>query len=120
MCCCRFICHGLTTGETYVFRVRAVNAAGISDSSQESEAIEVKAAIGESLTPTSVVFHFKGYSRHKSQMSKFHFSDSTRHTSPPRLTHSSRHSGARATPTKPEAPPLHFSQEVGSGVVDLL
>ncbi|XP_057192569.1 myomesin-1 isoform X2 [Triplophysa rosa] len=42
----RFICHGLTTGETYVFRVRAVNAAGISDFSQESEAIEVKAAIG--------------------------------------------------------------------------
>ena len=43
----RFICHGLTTGEKYVFRVRAVNAAGISEFSQESEAIEVKAAIGE-------------------------------------------------------------------------
>ncbi|KAB5579521.1 hypothetical protein PHYPO_G00195990 [Pangasianodon hypophthalmus] len=42
----RFVCHGLTTGEKYVFRVRAVNAAGISDFSQESEAIEVKAAIG--------------------------------------------------------------------------
>uniref|UniRef100_A0A8B9HCG7 Myomesin 1b n=1 Tax=Astyanax mexicanus TaxID=7994 RepID=A0A8B9HCG7_ASTMX len=42
----RFICHGLTTGEKYVFRVRAVNAAGISEFSQESEAIEVKAAIG--------------------------------------------------------------------------
>ncbi|XP_066537025.1 myomesin-1 [Hoplias malabaricus] len=42
----RFVCHGLTTGEKYVFRVRAVNAAGISGFSQESEAIEVKAAIG--------------------------------------------------------------------------
>ncbi|XP_016325190.1 myomesin-1 [Sinocyclocheilus anshuiensis] len=41
----RFICHGLTTGESYVFRVRAVNAAGISEFSQESEAITVKAAI---------------------------------------------------------------------------
>uniref|UniRef100_A0A8D3DGW1 Myomesin-1 n=1 Tax=Scophthalmus maximus TaxID=52904 RepID=A0A8D3DGW1_SCOMX len=43
----RFICHGLVTGETYVFRVRAVNAAGLSQFSQESEPVEVKAAIGE-------------------------------------------------------------------------
>uniref|UniRef100_A0A668RCQ5 Myomesin-1 n=1 Tax=Oreochromis aureus TaxID=47969 RepID=A0A668RCQ5_OREAU len=43
----RFICHGLITGEKYVFRVRAVNAAGISQFSQESEAVEVKAAIGD-------------------------------------------------------------------------
>lgn len=42
------MCHGLTTGGKYVFHVRAVNAAGISEFSQESEAIEVKAAIGES------------------------------------------------------------------------
>ncbi|KAF4089395.1 hypothetical protein AMELA_G00066070 [Ameiurus melas] len=42
----RFVCHGLTTGEKYVFHVRAVNAAGISEFSQESEAVEVKAAIG--------------------------------------------------------------------------
>ncbi len=48
MCSCRFICHGLTTDESYVFRVRAVNAAGISEFSQESEAIQVKAAIGKS------------------------------------------------------------------------
>lgn len=50
MCCCficRFICHGLITGEKYVFRVRAVNAAGLSQFSQESEPVEVKAAIGE-------------------------------------------------------------------------
>lgn len=45
--CFRFICHGLLTGENYVFRVRAVNAAGLSEYSQESEAIEVKAAIGK-------------------------------------------------------------------------
>ncbi|XP_062850088.1 myomesin-1 isoform X2 [Trichomycterus rosablanca] len=42
----RFVCHGLKTEEMYVFRVRAVNAAGISEFSQESEAIKVKAAIG--------------------------------------------------------------------------
>ncbi|XP_041103770.1 myomesin-2-like isoform X1 [Polyodon spathula] len=42
----RFFCHGLSTGQTYVFRVSAVNAAGRSEFSQESEAIEVKAAIG--------------------------------------------------------------------------
>lgn len=44
---CRFICHGLVTGEKYVFRVRAVNAAGLSQFSPESEPVEVKAAIGE-------------------------------------------------------------------------
>lgn len=44
---CRFICHGLMTGEKYVFRVRAVNAAGLSQFSPESEPVEVKAAIGE-------------------------------------------------------------------------
>ncbi|KAF6088687.1 myomesin 1 [Phyllostomus discolor] len=42
----RFTCHGLATGQSYVFRVRAVNAAGLSEYSQDSEAIEVKAAIG--------------------------------------------------------------------------
>ncbi|XP_034718470.1 M-protein, striated muscle isoform X3 [Etheostoma cragini] len=42
----RFICHGLITGQKYVFRVRAVNAAGLSQFSPESEAVEVKAAIG--------------------------------------------------------------------------
>ncbi|XP_014884020.1 M-protein, striated muscle isoform X1 [Poecilia latipinna] len=42
----RFICHGLITGEQYVFRVRAVNAAGLSQFSPVSEPVEVKAAIG--------------------------------------------------------------------------
>ncbi|XP_037662274.1 myomesin-1 isoform X2 [Choloepus didactylus] len=47
----RFTCHGLTTGQRYIFRVRAVNAAGLSDYSQDSEAIEVKAAIGGGMSP---------------------------------------------------------------------
>lgn len=47
MVCFRFVCHGLSTGEKYIFRVRAVNAAGLSEFSQESEPIEVKAAIGK-------------------------------------------------------------------------
>ncbi|XP_073763676.1 myomesin-1 isoform X6 [Danio rerio] len=50
----RFICHGLTTGESYVFRVRAVNAAGISEFSQESEAIVVKAAIASPAPPYGI------------------------------------------------------------------
>uniref|UniRef100_A0A7N9AND9 Myomesin-1 n=1 Tax=Mastacembelus armatus TaxID=205130 RepID=A0A7N9AND9_9TELE len=50
----RFICHGLMTGEKYVFRVRAVNAAGISQFSQESEAVEVKAAIASPSPPYGI------------------------------------------------------------------
>uniref|UniRef100_A0A673LCD6 M-protein, striated muscle-like n=1 Tax=Sinocyclocheilus rhinocerous TaxID=307959 RepID=A0A673LCD6_9TELE len=50
----RFICHGLTTDESYVFRVRAVNAAGISEFSQESEAIKVKAAIASPTPPYGI------------------------------------------------------------------
>uniref|UniRef100_A0A8B9FVF1 Myomesin-1 n=1 Tax=Amazona collaria TaxID=241587 RepID=A0A8B9FVF1_9PSIT len=45
----RFICHGLVTGEKYIFRVRAVNAAGLSEFSQDSEPIQVEAAIGGGL-----------------------------------------------------------------------
>uniref|UniRef100_A0A2K5H7P3 Myomesin-1 n=1 Tax=Colobus angolensis palliatus TaxID=336983 RepID=A0A2K5H7P3_COLAP len=47
----RFTCHGLVTGQSYIFRVRAVNAAGLSEYSQDSEAIEVKAAIGGGVSP---------------------------------------------------------------------
>uniref|UniRef100_A0A4W3JPS9 Myomesin-1 n=1 Tax=Callorhinchus milii TaxID=7868 RepID=A0A4W3JPS9_CALMI len=43
----RFICHGLQTGQVYVFKVRAVNAAGLSEFSQDSEPLEVKAALGK-------------------------------------------------------------------------
>ncbi|XP_039379268.1 myomesin-1 isoform X6 [Mauremys reevesii] len=50
----RFICHGLLTGENYIFRVRAVNAAGLSEYSQESEAIEVKAAIAAPSPPYDI------------------------------------------------------------------
>ncbi|XP_003412010.1 myomesin-2 [Loxodonta africana] len=41
----RFIVHGLTTGEQYVFRVKAVNAVGTSENSQESDIIKVQAAL---------------------------------------------------------------------------
>lgn len=45
---CRFVCHGLNTGDNCVFRVKAVNAAGYSTYSNVSETCLVKAAIGES------------------------------------------------------------------------
>uniref|UniRef100_A0A8C3TWR8 Myomesin 1 n=1 Tax=Catharus ustulatus TaxID=91951 RepID=A0A8C3TWR8_CATUS len=51
----RFICHGLSNGEKYIFRVRAVNAAGLSEFSQESEPIEVKAAIAAPSPPYDIV-----------------------------------------------------------------
>ncbi|XP_072264523.1 myomesin-2 isoform X2 [Pyxicephalus adspersus] len=41
----RFVVHGLTFGEKYIFRVKAVNAVGVSENSQESEPITVKAAL---------------------------------------------------------------------------
>uniref|UniRef100_A0A8C0N3A8 Myomesin 2 n=1 Tax=Canis lupus familiaris TaxID=9615 RepID=A0A8C0N3A8_CANLF len=41
----RFVVHGLTTGEQYVFRVKAVNAMGMSENSQESDVIKVQAAL---------------------------------------------------------------------------
>uniref|UniRef100_A0A8C5JH08 Myomesin 2 n=1 Tax=Junco hyemalis TaxID=40217 RepID=A0A8C5JH08_JUNHY len=41
----RFVVHGLETGEQYVFRVKAVNALGLSENSQESEAVTVQAAL---------------------------------------------------------------------------
>ncbi|KAM6218324.1 myomesin-1 isoform 2-T2 [Rhynchocyon petersi] len=50
----RFTCHGLVTGQSYIFRVRAVNAAGLSDYSQDSEAIEVKAAIAVPSPPYDI------------------------------------------------------------------
>lgn len=43
----RFVVHGLTTGETYVFRVQAINELGLSDESQESAPISVRAALSE-------------------------------------------------------------------------
>lgn len=46
----RFVVHGLTTGEQYIFRVKAVNAVGMSENSQESDVIKVQAALSKSLT----------------------------------------------------------------------
>lgn len=43
----RFVVHGLETGEQYIFRVKAVNAVGFSENSQESEAIKVQAALSK-------------------------------------------------------------------------
>lgn len=42
---CRFVVSGLTKGETYVFRVQAINELGLSEESQESAPITVKAAL---------------------------------------------------------------------------
>uniref|UniRef100_UPI00398F812C myomesin-1 isoform X2 n=1 Tax=Pristiophorus japonicus TaxID=55135 RepID=UPI00398F812C len=50
----RFICHGLLTGQLYKFRVRAVNAAGLSEFSHESEALEVKAALASPAPPYGI------------------------------------------------------------------
>uniref|UniRef100_A0A3Q2QMR0 Myomesin 1 n=1 Tax=Fundulus heteroclitus TaxID=8078 RepID=A0A3Q2QMR0_FUNHE len=50
----RFICHGLITGEQYMFRVRAVNAAGLSQFSPISEPVEVKAAIASPAPPYGI------------------------------------------------------------------
>ena len=44
----RFVVHGLTTGEQYIFRVKAVNAVGTSENSQESDVIKVQAALSKS------------------------------------------------------------------------
>lgn len=45
--------HGLTTGEQYMFRVKAVNAVGTSENSQESDVIKVQAALSEYLPPAA-------------------------------------------------------------------
>ncbi|XP_059183327.1 myomesin-1 [Centropristis striata] len=50
----RFICHGLITEEMYVFRVRAVNAAGLSQFSPQSEPVKVKAAIASPTPPYGI------------------------------------------------------------------
>ena len=43
----RFVVHGLIPGETYAFRVQAVNVFGLSEESQESSPIAVEPALGE-------------------------------------------------------------------------
>uniref|UniRef100_A0A665VRC7 Myomesin 2a n=1 Tax=Echeneis naucrates TaxID=173247 RepID=A0A665VRC7_ECHNA len=52
----RFVVHGLIPGESYVFRVQAVNVFGLSEESQESTPISVEPALGggvEYATPSS-------------------------------------------------------------------
>lgn len=46
---CRFVCHGLNADDNCVFRVKAVNSAGYSTYSAESEACIIKASIGKCL-----------------------------------------------------------------------
>ncbi|XP_030233466.1 myomesin-2 isoform X1 [Gadus morhua] len=50
----KFVVSGLTTGETYVFRVQAINELGLSDESQESSPLSVKAALTSPTAPYDV------------------------------------------------------------------
>ncbi|XP_029451613.1 myomesin-2 isoform X2 [Rhinatrema bivittatum] len=50
----RFVVHGLTTGEKYIFRVKAVNAVGFSETSKESSAIKVQAALASPSSPYGI------------------------------------------------------------------
>ncbi|XP_066537740.1 myomesin 1a (skelemin) [Hoplias malabaricus] len=50
----RFVCHGLNTDDKYVFKVKAVNAAGYSNYSSDSEACLVKASIEVPSPPPAV------------------------------------------------------------------
>uniref|UniRef100_A0A8C0QAZ2 Myomesin 2 n=1 Tax=Canis lupus familiaris TaxID=9615 RepID=A0A8C0QAZ2_CANLF len=58
----RFVVHGLTTGEQYVFRVKAVNAMGMSENSQESDVIKVQAALTVPSHPYGVTLLNCGHS----------------------------------------------------------
>ncbi|XP_035012145.1 M-protein, striated muscle isoform X1 [Hippoglossus stenolepis] len=51
---CKFVVSGLTKGETYVFRVQAINELGLSDESQESAPLTVKAALTAPSAPYDV------------------------------------------------------------------
>ncbi|XP_033944963.1 myomesin-2 isoform X3 [Pseudochaenichthys georgianus] len=53
---CRFVVHALIPGESYTFRVQAVNVFGLSEESQESTVIAVEPALGKGVdyaTPSS-------------------------------------------------------------------
>ncbi|XP_063058369.1 M-protein, striated muscle isoform X1 [Engraulis encrasicolus] len=51
----RFVVHGLTQGESYTFRVQAVNAYGLSEESQESDALFIDAALTAPSAPRDIV-----------------------------------------------------------------
>ncbi|KAM3623736.1 uncharacterized protein V6R79_015104 [Siganus canaliculatus] len=50
----RFVVHGLTPGETYAFRVQAVNIFGLSEESQESSPIAVEPALATPSAPFGI------------------------------------------------------------------
>uniref|UniRef100_A0A4W6CN81 Myomesin 2 n=1 Tax=Lates calcarifer TaxID=8187 RepID=A0A4W6CN81_LATCA len=50
----KFVVSGLTTGETYMFRVQAINEIGLSDESQESTPLTVKAALTTPSAPYDI------------------------------------------------------------------
>ncbi|XP_038567700.1 M-protein, striated muscle isoform X3 [Micropterus salmoides] len=50
----RFVVHGLIPGETYVFRVQAVNVFGLSEESQESSPISVEPALASPSAPYGI------------------------------------------------------------------
>ncbi|XP_057699021.1 M-protein, striated muscle isoform X7 [Corythoichthys intestinalis] len=50
----RFVVHGLTLGETYVFRVQAVNVFGLSEESQESGPISIEPALATPSSPYGI------------------------------------------------------------------
>ncbi|XP_072239704.1 myomesin-2 isoform X2 [Leuresthes tenuis] len=50
----RFVVHGLIPGESYVFRVQAVNIFGLSDESQESSPIAVEPALATPSAPYGI------------------------------------------------------------------
>uniref|UniRef100_A0A8C9ZA00 Myomesin 2 n=1 Tax=Sander lucioperca TaxID=283035 RepID=A0A8C9ZA00_SANLU len=50
----KFVVSGLTTGETYMFRVQAINELGLSDESQESAPLTVKAALTHPSAPYDI------------------------------------------------------------------
>uniref|UniRef100_A0A671Y401 Myomesin 2 n=1 Tax=Sparus aurata TaxID=8175 RepID=A0A671Y401_SPAAU len=50
----KFVVSGLTKGETYVFRVQAINEIGLSDESQESSPLTVKAALTHPSAPYDI------------------------------------------------------------------
>ncbi|XP_029284202.1 LOW QUALITY PROTEIN: myomesin-2 [Cottoperca gobio] len=51
---CRFVVHGLIPGESYTFRVQAVNIFGLSEESQESSAIAVEPALATPSSPFGI------------------------------------------------------------------
>ncbi|XP_027025431.1 myomesin-2 isoform X2 [Tachysurus fulvidraco] len=50
----RFVVHGLTPGDKYIFRVQAVNAYGLSDESQESDPLFIDAALAVPSAPYGI------------------------------------------------------------------